>query len=257
MIQWQMLRESMQTLNSYLNFTDTHPMQICSLLPKIALAWQLSVAREIILSGFQQDLYSSRERSLTYWFAAQIIDLHLALIEEFVTVVRKESPTCMELYFQSQFLAALSVMCMAMCALTSRQSSLPRPRVEQNFKRRYKWLFAETFPDNQEQQLIPVPDLDQFFAHITQLSSDGPYSPRASFGSAKAILLSLAESNPNDFWDARSNSDRLWFIRDLAGVCERLKDVPDSILGLRATEIFPLHWDASVHPWFPDLVNLT
>ncbi len=59
------------------------------MIPKTAILWQLAVAREIILSGFQQDLYASHERPISYWYTAQIIELHLSLIDEFKAQVRK------------------------------------------------------------------------------------------------------------------------------------------------------------------------
>lgn len=62
---------------------------MAAILPKTATLWQLVVAREIILSGFQQDLYASHERPIAYWYTAQIIELHLTLIDEFKAHVRK------------------------------------------------------------------------------------------------------------------------------------------------------------------------
>lgn len=62
--------------------------ELASVLPKSALLWQLSVAREIILSGFQQDLYATHERPISYWYTAQVIELHLSLIDEFQMVLR-------------------------------------------------------------------------------------------------------------------------------------------------------------------------
>ena len=59
------------------------------MLPKTATLWQLSAAREIILSGFQQDLYAPHERPISYWYTAQVIELQLTLLDEFKSRVRK------------------------------------------------------------------------------------------------------------------------------------------------------------------------
>lgn len=52
------------------------------------LLWQIAVAREIVLSGFQQELYTAEERPVAYWYAAEILKNHLALLE----TVRKAIP---------------------------------------------------------------------------------------------------------------------------------------------------------------------
>lgn len=45
------------------------------------MLWQISVAREIILSGFQQELYTTNERPVAYWYTAQVLRIHLLLLE--------------------------------------------------------------------------------------------------------------------------------------------------------------------------------
>lgn len=54
---------------------------IMQALPELVNHWKLGVAREIILSGFQQDLYASHERPIAYWLAAQILDQHLVSLD--------------------------------------------------------------------------------------------------------------------------------------------------------------------------------
>lgn len=48
----------------------------------------MSVARDIIFSGFQQQLYMGEERPIAYWYAVQIIDVHLSSLE----TLRKTMP---------------------------------------------------------------------------------------------------------------------------------------------------------------------
>ena len=50
-------------------------------LPEIANAWKLGTAREIILAGFQQELYAPYERHLAYWLLTRIMELHIRSLE--------------------------------------------------------------------------------------------------------------------------------------------------------------------------------
>lgn len=45
--------------------------------PKAVVIWRLASIREVILSGFQLELYHPMERPFAYWFAAQVIDVQL------------------------------------------------------------------------------------------------------------------------------------------------------------------------------------
>lgn len=51
-------------------------------LPESANIWKLTAAREIILSGFQQDLYAPYERPLAYWLVIHVIDQHVHSLEK-------------------------------------------------------------------------------------------------------------------------------------------------------------------------------
>lgn len=43
--------------------------------------WRLASIREVILSGFQLELYHTMERPFAYWFAARVIDVHLKYLD--------------------------------------------------------------------------------------------------------------------------------------------------------------------------------
>lgn len=50
--------------------------------------WRLASAREVILSGFQQELYSKEELPIAYWYLVHVLDVHLANIDEILVYVR-------------------------------------------------------------------------------------------------------------------------------------------------------------------------
>jgi len=64
-------------------------------IPTIALIWRFSTIRDVVLSGFQLELYSPEEKCFAYWYAARVMKAHLASINELLTVVEEgESPQC-------------------------------------------------------------------------------------------------------------------------------------------------------------------
>jgi hypothetical protein len=60
---------------------------ILAYLPDIALLWRLSIIREIVLSGFQLDLYLGEEIPFAYWYSAKVIDEHLKCLDNISSTV--------------------------------------------------------------------------------------------------------------------------------------------------------------------------
>ena len=58
-------------------------------LPDVALLWRLSVVREVILSGFQLELYGREEKSFAYWYAMEVIDAHLSCLDNLTSVAQE------------------------------------------------------------------------------------------------------------------------------------------------------------------------
>ena len=55
----------------------------------MALLWRLSVVREVILSGFQLELYGREEKSFAYWYAVEVIDAHLSCLDNLISIVQE------------------------------------------------------------------------------------------------------------------------------------------------------------------------
>lgn len=67
--------------SSHSSLQSPHAVHTISALPLSAETWKLSVAREIILSGFQQELYTAYERPLAYWCLAKLLEEHLEVLD--------------------------------------------------------------------------------------------------------------------------------------------------------------------------------
>jgi N-alpha-acetyltransferase 35, NatC auxiliary subunit len=43
--------------------------------------------REIVLSGFQLELYSVDEKPIAYWYASEVIDAHLTQLDQIASLI--------------------------------------------------------------------------------------------------------------------------------------------------------------------------
>jgi len=53
------------------------------------LLWRLSIIREVLLSGFQLELYAEDEKSFVYWELSQVNHEHLATLDALEPVIPK------------------------------------------------------------------------------------------------------------------------------------------------------------------------
>ncbi|KAI0081399.1 hypothetical protein K474DRAFT_1587725 [Panus rudis PR-1116 ss-1] len=173
LVDWLALHDFFRQLSDRLSAPDDIGKAVISVLPYLPILWQLSTALDIIISGFKQELYAGDERAVAYWYAAQVIDLHLDVLEKVKPVVPRGTPTHIEMIYQIQYLRALQKVCMAMFYLTAPQVRQSPDRISLNFRRRYKWLFTKTFPHNVEEQVLPVPDLDVFLQKLERVRGSG------------------------------------------------------------------------------------
>lgn len=60
---------------------------ILAAIPRTAQLWRLAASREIVLAGFQQELYAPEEKPIAYWYLARVLDHHVACIEDLLPVV--------------------------------------------------------------------------------------------------------------------------------------------------------------------------
>jgi hypothetical protein len=62
---------------------------IISRVPDAALLWRLSIVREVVLSGIQLELYTIDEKAFAYWYVTQVIEKHLHLLDNWISIVSK------------------------------------------------------------------------------------------------------------------------------------------------------------------------
>ncbi|KAF7969265.1 hypothetical protein HWV62_27864 [Athelia sp. TMB] len=84
---------------------DGRPDRVLMRVPDAAQLWRLTTVREIVLSGFQLDLYALEERAFAYWYTTEVIEAHIML----------------------------------------RKKTYPSQRMQLNILRRYKWAYKATY----------------------------------------------------------------------------------------------------------------
>ncbi|KAH9930842.1 Mak10-domain-containing protein [Fomitopsis serialis] len=216
------------------------------LMPNIAVMRRLAAAREIILSGLQQDLHAREEVPIAYWYLSRILEAHLECIDQVMSVTTQPHE---EMNIQLGFLTALQAMSAAMCTITYKQCTLPYQRTALNFVRRYKWAFKPEYEDLAP--AMPLPDLRLFTPGVEQMLLDTHYSPAQSFAFAGNVLDGLGNSiGFAGIWA----EDRRVFFQDLARVCRQLEALPASSEQILSFDVGRLKWVDRTHPWFPDLL---
>ncbi|CDO71912.1 hypothetical protein BN946_scf184940.g59 [Trametes cinnabarina] len=249
-LQWHMLYDMLLKDVEQHRSSDDLTARILKAIPEAAQLWRLSACREVILSGFQQELYAPEERPIAYWYLTRVLDVHLACIEDLLPIVPPDTSAYRELSYEAQHLAALQMISSTLVALTAGHIASPWRRITLNFLRRYKWLFKPEFDHLPPAE--PIPDLLSFPHTLKGLLLDKFYSPTASLQLAQDILSELAESTYSwlGYWEA----DRREYLRKLAGCCEDLKRIaPPNLRELPSFDLPSLKWRTDVHQWMPVL----
>ncbi|KZT11152.1 Mak10-domain-containing protein [Laetiporus sulphureus 93-53] len=236
-LQWHELHDKFLHMAAYCDPSDSDVNMLLESLLRAASYWRLNAAREVILSGFQQDLYALEEMPIAYWYLARILDAHLECIDDILSYNPKYSEAHDELLYQSRFLTALQLMSIVISALMYNQSTvLPMKRLSLNFMRRYKWALKPEYD-----YLTPAHPLPDFLSYPSQLAKD--------------ILCGLETSRSQGYggiWSAERNS----FLGELANVCDELREVsPTKMDELYEFKTAVFKWNQRSHPWFPDIVH--
>ncbi|KDR82005.1 hypothetical protein GALMADRAFT_221894 [Galerina marginata CBS 339.88] len=274
LLEWHALYDSLAQIRDNIDLEDLPRGHLLAKLPDTVLLWRLSIVREIVLSGFQLELYSDEERSFAYWYAAQVIDIHLHCLDGLFPVVAKDSPVHREMLYQVQFLTALQSLCTALFIISMPLMSFDWTRIRPNFFRRYKWAFRAEY-DIFESPVVAQPELHEFIRacgeilQFRQLSimqriptglteyvqQNGNPVPVESIQLARTILVNLLESGNPGGWPGLWAKDRMQLIRKLVSVCENLAGLPATPEEMDAFNAKTLKWNPEFHPWFPSLLS--
>ncbi|KAG7453081.1 uncharacterized protein BT62DRAFT_959328 [Guyanagaster necrorhizus] len=233
---------------------DTSPVyDVVKQLPNAALLWRLSTIREIILSGFQLELYSQEERPFAYWYTSQVIERHLCCLDEILPVVPLDSNAYGELRFQKQFLTAIQIMSIAMFSVMAALLPFDWQRMKPNFIRRYKWAWRPQYKDVCTHP-VGHPQLYKFLPSTQEISEDKFYSPSESFGFARVLISQLLEPTFRNDWAGEWRDERAKFLQVLVTTCDNLAGLPCSMRDAASFDLKTLHWDPQQNHWFPRLL---
>ncbi|KAF9064633.1 Mak10 subunit, NatC N-terminal acetyltransferase-domain-containing protein [Rhodocollybia butyracea] len=173
---------------------DPLTFRILNQFPKAIVLWRLTSIREVILSGFQLELYHPMERPFAYWFASQVIDVHLGYLDVLLSDT-EDSPGRKEMLYQRDFLGALQSMSLAMFVLLIR--NLPRnsiftqwEQLRANLRRRYKWAFNVTDDILMFEPVVMEPDFVRYLKTVQEVQ-DGNDDNSVRCKLAWALFCSL------------------------------------------------------------------
>ncbi|KAF8959765.1 Mak10 subunit, NatC N-terminal acetyltransferase-domain-containing protein [Flammula alnicola] len=253
LMEWHSLYDTLVQITDNLDVEDLPRGHLMTQLPVVALLWRLSIVREVVLSGFQLELYAKEERSFAYWYAVQVIDAHLNCLDNVLHVVQEGSPVHREMLYQIQFLTALQSLCTALSLVSMPLMSFDWDRTRPNFFRRYKWAFRAEY-DAYEAPVIAPPELHEFIRTCGEILTNGDPIPAEPVALARSILTGLVDSNNTGGWAGLWAKDRMQLARNLLSVCDNLSGLPQSAEQMDVFDAKALKWDPAFHPWFPRLV---
>ncbi|KAJ7778820.1 Mak10 subunit, NatC N-terminal acetyltransferase-domain-containing protein [Mycena maculata] len=231
---------------------DLPSTEVMRHIPACALIWRLSVIREVVLSGFLLELYTSEEKSFAYWYASQVIEAHLACLDDVLLAMPPDCPTDREMRFQHSLLTALQAMTIPMFALSMPLMSFAWRQMHANFLRRYKWAFGVGY-DLSSIPVVAVPNFDNFTHVCGRMLQDQTFSPSGSLKLAQSILTQLIEVRAIGGYAGLWTEERMQLLRILADGCQRLQGVPDTMAEMPSFDVGLLKWDPQINPWFPVL----
>ncbi|KAJ3869867.1 Mak10 subunit, NatC N-terminal acetyltransferase-domain-containing protein [Lentinula novae-zelandiae] len=293
---WHIIYDTLCALVEGLDVSDNiDPVTFRTLnqFSKAVVPWRLASITEVILSGFQLELYHPLERPFAYWFAAQVTDVHLnyldVLLNGMAGVVPQESPSRKEMQFQQHFLVALQAMSMAMFVSLIR--GLPPntifdqwEQLRANLHRRYKWSFKTAYDMCDFEPVVLEPDFTQFLREVHVIQdlgrergqsqdnarnikvNDQRYSlrsPSEYFELAQRLLQTLISTNNTGTLNGNWGHDRMKLLRGMSEACQELRpylDESSSDAGdTSQISVTKLDWTRSSPnsafktPWFPSV----
>ncbi|KAF9480902.1 hypothetical protein BDN70DRAFT_877091 [Pholiota conissans] len=252
LLEWHGLYDTLVQITDDLELEDLPRNHILAQLPIIALLWRLPIVREVVLSGFQLELYAPEERAFAYWYAARVIEEHLEYLDKVLPVVQNESPVYHEMVYQTHFLTALQTLCSASSLISMPLISFDWDRTRPNFFRRYKWAFRAEY-DAYESPVICPPELHEFIRICGEILSEDDPVLTDYVELARSLLQGLVDANDTGAWAGLWASDRNQLVQNLISVCDNLSNLPKTSDEMAQFDAKSLKWDPAVHPWFPSL----
>lgn len=217
-------------------------------IPKAMLLWRLSIIEEVLLSGFQLELYVKDEKSFVYWELSQVILEHLSILDSLERVIPKNTGAYGELTFIRSYLTSFQSLCTGMYMLMLPALHHPAERLALNFVRRYKWAFRPEYERLRPQ--VAIPDLSSFASASVEILKHEREPVRLHFERARDGLAKLDGSLAG--FAGPWHEDRLRVARSLSAIAGELAlAVPATIVGVNDFDIAKLNWARLHCKWFP------
>lgn len=237
--EWHALQDGFTRLLERTSLSRAKNVQLLRLLPHIPLFWRLTAAENIILSGFQLELYAPRERTFAYWYLTQVIETHLGCIEDVLPVLSPDAIEYHEMRFRHTFLTALQALATGMTVyLVAKGVGL---RTEEdfddpNFLKRYKWALKPHHPAIRIWDVLR-PSQRDFISDCRDLVATN-VDPTVNWGFAHAVFTDL-QSRKKPAWSQMSIRSREELLDVLVQKCHEYQNAPGT---------FEFSWGASSFP---------
>jgi len=253
LLEWQELYDTISAVTEKANPMDEKDRLLVDALIHVVLLWRLSTIREVLLLGFQLELYVEDEKSFVYWQLGEVVHEHTSSLNGLEPVIPKDTGAYEELIFVRSFLNAFRSLCTGMFILTLPALRHPAPRIALNFVRRYKWAFRPEYARLRPQ--VAAPDLSAFASASVDVLKDKQEPLRLYFERARDGLAA-----PDDLpvgvaglW----HEDRLRVARSISAIAGELAlAAPATVAGLTDFDSARLDWSRLTCRWFPGVSDI-
>jgi len=201
--------------------------------------WRLTAAENIILSGFQLELYAPHERTFAYWYLAQVIETHLGCIEDALAVLPSDTIEYHEMRFRHTLLTALQALATGMTTSLVKEGiglKTEEDVDDPNFLRRYKWALKPHHSAIRIQDVLMPNQRD--FINDCQILQVEDSRPTENWGFACAVLTDL-QLHEKPAWSQMAICCREEFLEILIQQCQEYGNLPGT---------FKFSWGPSAFP---------
>ncbi|KAH6919217.1 Mak10 subunit, NatC N-terminal acetyltransferase-domain-containing protein [Coprinopsis sp. MPI-PUGE-AT-0042] len=238
------------------------------LLPSTVLTIRLESIRDIVMSGFQLELYAPHEKPFAYWYLTSTLEKAKGTVRHHNSIstfrhVAVYSTQAKDTQFKSHLSSALCSASKGFLFLTLPMlSKVDTEALRPGFYKRYKWAFR---PDYGQIQAGPVghPDLEGFLEFCEEVieeqeSGDGvvEINPGAEIERAKTALDDMMERAIISPWvKGKWGEDMKKALKAVEAVCSQSlsAEIPTSGKELELFDVKRLSWDPKAQPWFPSV----
>ncbi|EAU81853.1 hypothetical protein CC1G_06064 [Coprinopsis cinerea okayama7 len=225
-------------------------------LPETILTFRLESIREIILTGFQLELYAAYERPFAYWYLSVVEGRLRECYECVLGVLEQDSAPYKDMQFKLQLSKAIQGLAKGSLLATLPSQTPDWDALRPNFFKRYKWAFRPDY-DITTSHPVAHPEMEDFMVFCEEVVAMGDkINPRQYVDTARGILEEMVEGKSVSPWVSGEDT---WceatsqFIRGLKDACDRLAELPTSLAAMDSFDLKRLRWDVGRGSglWFP------